>query len=196
MPLEKYKRLVMLTCMVLIIAALLCALAVLINKTVERKIYQISHEPCIKGCAREYGLKGSLICAVIFCESGWDENALSPKGAMGLMQIMPDTGKWISEMKEEPEEQFQSEKLYSAETNIDYGCWYLRFLLDRYDNDLRYALIAYNAGLGNLDKWLKDTEYTKDGRLEIIPFVQTAEYVERVCDAMEKYEEIYSDSLD
>jgi len=79
--------------------------------------------------------------------------------------------------------------------NIRLGCWYLRYLLDRYENR-ENALAAYNAGPGNVDKWLADENYAKDGRLTNIPFGETARYVERVAWAYGIYTELYHGEFD
>lgn len=196
MPLEKHKRIAIYIVMIAAIAAVLCISAALISSAVEKNIYKMSYESKIHQCSEKYALSESLIEAVIFTESSWENDALSPKGAVGLMQIMPETGAWIAEKNGEEPGSFKTERLYESETNIEYGCWYLRFLLDKYDNNIKYALIAYNAGPGNLDKWLKDPVYTKDGALNTIPFPQTADYIDKVYSAKEKYEEIYSEQMD
>ena len=109
------------------------------------------------------------------------------------MQIMPDTGKWIAEKLEV--EGFSEEKLFEPETNIRFGCWYLKYLLDTFSGDRRTAAAAYNAGPGNVKKWLADERYSSGGELVKIPFKETERYVEKVQRAYEKYTEIYAAQL-
>ena len=75
------------------------------------------------------------------------------------------------------------------------GCWYLSYLLDKY-GDTRTALAAYNAGPGNVDKWLCDETLSTNGALGDIPFAETAEYVKRVASAKNMYTELYEGEFD
>ena len=94
------------------------------------------------------------------------------------MQIMDSTGEWISETL--GIEDFSSEKLLNPEVNVEFGCWYLNNLISEFD-DLSLALAAYNGGSGNVTKWLKNPEYSIDGKsLTYIPFKETKKYVDKV----------------
>ncbi|MBO7218380.1 MAG: lytic transglycosylase domain-containing protein, partial [Clostridia bacterium] len=89
-------------------------------------------------------------------------------GAMGLMQLMPATAKEIATRLGET---FEKEKLYSVNTNIKYGCYYIRYLLDMFGGDYVLALASYNAGFSNVKAWLKDVKCSVDGKhLSYIPF--------------------------
>lgn len=140
--------------------------------------------------AEKYDIDPFLILGVIDAESGFDKNAVSSVGAMGLMQIMPETGKWIA--SEIGIEDFKEEDLFDPETNIMMGSWYLRFLLDKYNNNLGNSLAAYNGGHGNVDNWLLDQKYSEDGEnLSNIPFIETKEYVKIVRKNIEYCREKY-----
>ena len=108
------------------------------------------------------------------------------------MQIMPETGEWAAELMGMSE--YDSEMLYDPETNIHIGCWYLRYLLDMYEGNLPTALAAYNAGLGNVSKWLVNPEYSKDGEnLDSVPYTETDGYVKKTLKYMEKYEKYHEE---
>lgn len=137
--------------------------------------------------AFEFGVDANLILAVIKAESGFDENALSSKGAKGLMQIMPQTADFISVKLSGSRAESD---LFDYKVNIRYGSYYLRYLFDKYD-DLTLTLTAYNAGEGNLDKWLKEAEGENFGT-EDIPFGQTREYVKKTLKFYKKYRNKYN----
>lgn len=173
--------------------ALVFAAGYFVNRALEKRTYRLVYAQEIRTAAAEFGLDPYLVAAVIHTESRGDPQALSPKGAVGLMQIMPETGAWIAEKL--ALEAYSEESLVIARENIRLGCWYLAYLLERYADD-ECALAAYNAGPGNVDKWLADERYGKDGKLTDIPFEETANYVVRVQSAYEKYTELYDGQLD
>ena len=168
------------------LALLLCLIAVIILAVYGvRLMYPVRHETVVTDCARKYGLEEELIFAVIKAESNFNETAVSKKGAVGLMQMMDTTGKWVSEQLGEP---FQKEDLYDSATNIRFGAYYLSYLLDRYRGDKTCAIAAYNAGHANVDAWLLSEKYSDDGKtLENIPFAETKKYVRQVL----KFEKVY-----
>ena len=108
--------------------------------------------------AEKYGVSENLIHAVIRAESSYNPDAVSPKGAGGLMQLMPATA-----------EQYGVSDRFSPEENIDGGTKYLKFLLDRYEGDVALAVAAYNAGEGAVDKYGA-----------IPPYAETRAYVDRI----------------
>ena len=106
------------------------------------------------------------------------------------MQILPSTAEWIAGKLDET---YTEGCLFDPETNIRYGCWYLGFLMRRYDGDMRCSSSAYHAGQGTVDKWLADPNYSSDGKtLDVIGYDSTNTYVNRVLRYYEKYEEIYA----
>lgn len=138
----------------------------------------------------KYELEDALVFAVIKTESNFDPNARSHKDAMGLMQIRAITGNWGAE--EIGLYNFSENDLFDPETNIQLGCWYLKKLLNQYDNNLETAVAAYNAGSGNVSKWLKDEKHSSDGyNINNIPFEQTRNYVLKIQVAKKVYEMIY-----
>ena len=113
---------------------------------------------------------------------------MSSVGAVGLMQMMPETFYW---MQTHVGETYDESALYEPEVSIRFGCALLRLLLSEY-GDLTVALCAYNAGMGNVASWLSDSAYSDDGKtLKAIPFGETEAYVQKVLQYKETYEEIY-----
>ena len=130
-----------------------------------------------------------LVMGVIRAESSFRSQAVSPAGASGLMQIMPNTGAWLAERMGIS---FTEEDLFSPAYNIRMGTYYLRLLLNMFEVQST-ALAAYNAGMGNVGSWLEDARYSTDGRtLHTIPYTETREYVERVARFTEIYRELYA----
>lgn len=147
-------------------------------------LYPIRYTSQVERYAAENGLDQYLVYGVIKAESNFIHDAHSGV-AVGLMQITEDTGAWIANKMQL--KNYQAADLTDPAKNIKMGCFYLKYLIDYYD-DLDLALAAYNAGMGNVNKWLADGAHSKDGKtLHNIPFKETREYVERV----KKYTEIY-----
>ena len=155
----------------------------------EKSAYPREYAEYVEVYAEAYGVPEGLVYAVIRTESDFDSGAVSPVGAVGLMQLMPSTFEWLTDDK--LFEHLESGMLYDPETNIKYGTYCLSFLYDRY-GDWELALAAYNGGLGNVDKWLEDDQYADgEGGLKRIPFKETRQFVARVTDAWEMYERLY-----
>ena len=156
------------------------------------EVYPVEYETYIRVHAEENGIPPAYAAAVILAESSYRPEAVSSADARGLMQLLPSTGEWIAGKYGDA---FSEEDLFDPETNIKYGCWYLGFLMERYEGDMRCASSAFHAGQGNVDKWLENPEYSTDGKhLDVIPYESTETYVERVLKYYEKYEEIYSET--
>jgi soluble lytic murein transglycosylase len=120
-----------------------------------------------------------LVYAVINVESGFRPQVMSPKGAGGLMQLTGETAEWIASLMGNTA--FKPDDVLDPAVNIAIGCYFLRWLTDYYKGDTTLALCAYNAGIGNVDRWLADARYSNDGlTLASIPFRETAEYIKRV----------------
>lgn len=158
----------------------------------EKGRYALDYPETIAKQAAEYELDPYLVAAVIHVESRGNPDAESPKGAVGLMQIMPKTGEWVAEKMKRS---FDVLQLTDPEINIEMGCWYLNFLNGLFPVQ-DTALAAYNAGQGNVSKWLKDERYSQNQEdLLDIPFPETKNYVKRVQEAYEKYKEFYPEAF-
>lgn len=160
---------------------------------VEKFSYPVLYRELIDKYAEQYQLDSAHVAAVIYCESSYQPGAVSPVGARGLMQIMPDTGGWIAEKLKE-KDTFTTDMLFDPELSIRYGCWYLNYLSGRFGGDLRKITAAYHAGGGKVDAWLKDENYSADGvTLAAMPAGATNTYVRNIEKVYEKYKELYAD---
>lgn len=152
--------------------------------------YPREYEAQIRARAAENGIDPALPAAVILAESSYQPEAVSSANAQGLMQLLPDTAQWIAGKYGETCEEGG---LFDPEINIRYGCWYLGYLMKRFDGEMTCAVAAYHAGQGRVDAWLADPECSSDGRtLSQIPSQATGTYVKRVLKYYEKYRELYA----
>ena len=115
----------------------------------------------VRDAAERHQVDPALVKAVISTESGWNPHAVSRKGAVGLMQLIPETA-----------QRYGGGNLYDPAQNVEAGTTYLKSLLDRYDGDLTKSLAAYNAG-----------EHAVDRSGGVPAFRETRQYVQRVTDA-------------
>ena len=150
----------------------------------ERMRYPLRYEEIVRGHAENYRLEPQLLAAVIYQESKFDPEARSSSGAVGLMQLLPETGQGIADRT--GGDSWQPEDLLTPELNVRYGSWYLRHLLDKYDDE-SLALAAYNAGQTNVDEWRRHGLG--------IQFAETRHYVERVQELKRMYAEAYAVEL-
>ena len=150
-----------------------------------RARYPLEYEHIVRGHARNYDLDPALLAAVIYAESRFDPDVESSAGAVGLMQLLPETAKGIAVRTGGA--RFVVSDLRNPEINVRYGSWYLSHLRTRYDGDMRLALAAYHAGQGNVDEWL--------ARGSGIVFPETQDYVEEVERVRQVYAKAYPDEL-
>lgn len=176
------KKVLKIICWVLLVAALTGFTAPYILKTV----YPLKYEESIRTSSEKYGLDPYFVMGVISAESKFSDYAVSSKDAKGLMQLKDETARWCAD-------KYGIEgSLYESEVNIEIGCAYLRYLLDLFGGNQENALAAYNAGQGNVKKWLDNVKYSNDGeKLDIIPYIETREYVSRVVQRADIYRKIY-----
>ncbi len=158
-------------------------------------MYPFHHQEAIDRFCGEYHVDRYLTAAVIKGESGFRTDAESHRGAVGLMQLMPGTARWISRQLED--EDFSLEHLQDPDTNIQYGTWYLSSLEEEFgDNDI-LILAAYNAGRGNVRDWMEKYHWDTEFRdIDAIPFDETREYVRRVLRYEQKYRSLYESQED
>ena len=155
--------------------------------------YPLRYEEHLMDSAEAFGLDPWHVAAVVKCESGFYPKSVSSAGALGLMQIMPETGKWLAGKFYE-ESKFYDEILFEPEVNLKYGCWYLSWLMERFNGDIVLATAAFHAGQGQVDAWLRNSEISPDGvtiPVENIPYKETRKYIGNVLRACEKYQELY-----
>ncbi len=159
---------------------------------VARQVYPLEYEAVIRETAARQRLDPALIAAVICQESGYRETVVSESGAIGLMQVRPETAEEIA--RRTGGGSFETADLKDPTINIRYGAAQLRYLLDRYDGDEATALAAYHAGLGSVDCWLK-AESAARLETSAIPYDDTRAYVERVGRLRAIYRDAYGDAL-
>ncbi len=154
-------------------------------------LYPLHFKKAIVEYSLKYDMDAALVAAVIKTESNFFTFAESKKGARGLMQITPSTGKWIAEKLGVSE--YTDDLLFQPDVNILFGCWYLDHLKNSFGGDIKLTLAAYNGGRGNVDKWLKDASLSSDGKsLDVIPFKETEEFVKRVNRHYRVYSRLYN----
>ena len=152
--------------------------------------YPQPHKDLVINTAIENSIDPYLVFAIIRAESKYQTTAVSPLGAKGLMQIMPETAAWIAEQK--GMEDFSPEMLHQPDINIQFGCWYLNSLDKQFEGRLPVIIAAYNAGRGKVGQWI--AEGTWDGsfeQLDRIPFNETKIYTKNVMKNYEAYLTIY-----
>lgn len=159
------------------------------ENNLEKSAYPLEYTDLVNKAAKDYNLQPALIYGVIHTESRFNPDAGSSVGALGLMQIMPETFDWLQEKRGEAGK-YTTEDLYTPSVNIDYGSYLLRYFLDYYGNE-KCAVAAYNAGF-EVSNWLEDPNCSPDGMtLDVIPYPETSEYVVKVENAKQKYIELY-----
>lgn len=146
--------------------------------------YPLAYESIVRGHAENYALDPALLAAVIYQESKFDTEARSEAGAVGLMQLQPDTARGIA--LRTGGSKFRVDDLTNPEINVRYGSWYLRHLLNKYDDE-RLALAAFNAGQGNVDRWREEGKG--------IAFAETRHYVYKVDELKRIYRDAYASEL-
>jgi soluble lytic murein transglycosylase len=165
----------------------------MLHHAVKEITLPLRHEDIIRQQAARKRLDPALIAAVIYAESKFNPRD-SSTGAKGLMQIQPDTARFIAHRSGGT--LFQIADLASPQTNISYGSYYLRYLIDRYHGNETLALAAYNGGETNVDSWIaKSGGSESDFTAGQIPFAETRAYVERVVHARRDYRDNYRREL-
>lgn len=181
---------------VIVVLALVAGIGFAVAKVADKGYRELAlplrHEDIIRQQARAKNLDPALIAAVIYQESRFRPRE-SSAGALGLMQLLPDTAHFIA--GKTGGTKFTTEDLATPQINIQYGAWYLRWLLDHFDEDEITALAAYNAGIGNVEKWLAESGQTHITDVDQIPYPETRHYVENVLRAREQYRAEYAREL-
>lgn len=174
--------------MLLVLVAILAALpfALRVPDMVMRTIYPLRYEAAIREASENNDLEPAFVAAVIYTESRFRPGVRSPKEAYGLMQLLPQSARYI-QRESGIEGDFRDPKV-----NIELGTWFLGYLDDRYEGDERLMLAAYNSGEGSVDAWTSDEGFDID---KDIPYKETREYVDKVLEARETYKEIYGSDL-
>ncbi len=178
---------------ILIMIILLATAGVISLVFVAERIYfyPLKYKEEIISASERFGVDKTLIFATAQVESNFNKDAVSSKGAIGIMQIKPSTAEFIAQKLKITEYD-----LFNAETNIAFGSWYLKYLLQRF-TDEKTAICAYNAGETIVKKWLNSTEFSLDKTtLFKIPYPETSAYLKKIEKSRKKYQKLYRYILD
>lgn len=174
--------------MLLVVVGVLAILpfALRLPDAVMRTMYPLRYEATIRQVSEENGLEPAFVAGVIYTESRFRPDAESHRGAYGLMQLLPESARFI-QRKSGIEGDYRD-----PEVNIRLGTWFLGYLEDRYQGDERLMLAAYNSGEGTVDAWVSEEGFdiAKD-----IPYKETREYVNNALEARHTYQELYGKNL-
>ena len=188
------RRLALGALLVLAAGAALVLLQPFADKAVRELALPLRHDDVIRQQAADKNLDPALIAAVIYAESHFRNGQTSSAGALGLMQVTPATARDIA--RRSGGTTFVIGDLADPQVNISYGAYHLRYLLDHYGGNEAFAIAAYNAGEGNVDRWIAAAR--AEGRAltpDAIPFPETRHYVDRVLAARQQYRDTYPGEL-
>lgn len=179
-----------------ILLSAMISYAVLQQDDIQRKyIYPFYYRGVIEKYSSQYQVDEYLIIAMVKTESKFQPEAVSGYGAMGLMQLMPETAIWISSQLDDTG--FYLDQLKEPQCNLRYGIWYLRSLQEEFNGNEMLMLAAYNAGRGNVRSWMEQYGWDYSfSEPEAIPYRETQEYVKSVLDNRNKYQKLYEAQLE
>lgn len=174
----------------LCIALLFVLFVVLNSQSFWQIMYPIAYENEVHEASSHFDVDPFLMLAIMKNESRFQQDITSKKGARGLMQLMPETAQWVN--KESGLNKEMDQYIEDPRVNILFGAWYLSYLSHKYDGDQVKVIVAYNAGEGNVDRWIEQGIWDGDQlTTQHIPFGETRHYVKRVNYFYERYKEIY-----
>lgn len=149
------------------------------NKILIKWLHPLKYESQVKKYSSEFDLDPYLVFSIIKVESGYDQFAVSQKGAKGLMQVTDKTAVWAAKSLEI--NNFSLDNLFIPDINIRIGCWYLAKLKTEFGDNTILAITAYNGGSGRVKEWLNNNQLSTTGKtLEKIPFEETDKYIKKV----------------
>ena len=176
----------------LLIIVLIIVFLIFARNPILKIIYPRTYEEAVLIYSEEYNVDKNLILAVIKAESNFNENAISNRNAIGLMQLMEETAKDVANKNNiEIDNENIKKELCDVYKNIEIGTAYIASLLQKYQNT-EVALAAYNAGIGTVDNWIEKGIINKDGsNIENIPYKETNYYVRKILRDYTIYQELY-----
>lgn len=182
------KRMIILVILLAIILGLFKVVRV--QDIILRKIYPITYQEYVEKYAKQNEVDKYMIYAIIKAESNFKPEVKSQSEAIGLMQLLEETAVEMSNSIEN--QTVTKEELYDPETNIKLGTTYYSYLLKHYKGNNILALTAYNAGMGNVDTWIKTGVIQADGSdIENIPYKETNNYVRKILRDYQMYLNLY-----
>lgn len=171
-----------------IILILLIIIILLSRNSVLKSIYPKKYSEYVEKYSKEYDVDENLIYAMIKAESNFKNEAQSHKSAKGLMQLMDSTAKDVAKSLKIDSENID---LFDPETNIMLGTKYISTLIKKYEN-IEIAVVAYNAGIGNVDMWIEQEKINADGsNIDNVPYKESNNYVRKILNFYKTYKEIY-----
>lgn len=186
---NKIKKMLIILISIIIIFILLFSV-LKIQNFVLKKVYPTKYSEYVYKYSKEYGVDPILVFAIIKAESNFNSNVVSTSNAIGLMQLMDTTAEEIAGklginfMKKA--------SLYNPELNIQLGTKYFSNLMKQYNDNYLLAITAYNAGIGNVQKWIEQGIIKEDGSdIENIPFKETNNYVRKILRDYKIYKKLY-----
>ncbi len=169
------------------IVLILVIIGTVIGYYILKQLYPKDYSEYVEKYAKEYNVDPKLIYAIIKEESNFNKDANSHKDAIGLMQLVQKTADEVGSKIG-----IKEIKLNNPEINIQIGTKYISDLIKKYDGSIKFAIVAYNAGIGNVDKWIRDEIIEADGsNMEKIPFKETNMYLRKVLRTYELYRKLY-----
>ena len=189
----KAKRLIA----ILLILCISIGLGIFIDRAwtfIERTLHPTDYADIISAASIEFDVPKYIIYATIKVESDFDPYAVSSAGAIGLMQMIPETFEWLTG-EEHLDEHLNKRKLEDPEVSIRYGTYYLSYLYKKFDYNWNTAFAAYNGGETRVAKWLLDERYSDgNGNLTNIPIEETEKYVKKINNEIEDYKKLYPEN--
>ncbi len=153
------------------------------------KLFPLKYLYEIRMFSDEMGLDRYLVAALIKAESNFKVNAVSRADAKGVMQLTDETARFCAEKLNL---ELKEGDIYSPSVNIQLGTFYLKRMLELFDDNEALATAAYNAGAGRVREWLKNPEYSTDGEsLNVIPYEETKKYVKKIATYKKVYKLLY-----
>lgn len=177
----------------ILIAALIISVLIFGARIIMKKFfYPLTHFETVKEAANDNNIDPYLVLAIIKTESGFNESATSSKEAKGLMQILDSTASDVNDKINLVDD--INDNIYDVDVNIKLGCEYFSSLIKKYNGNYYLAICAYNAGMGNVDKWLENgviDENLSEYKNVSLPYEETSKYLARVISAYKMYRLLY-----
>lgn len=180
---------------------LVCLVWLITSNTFWRWMYPIGFQPTIQQAAHESDVDPLLVASVIRVESKFKSDNVSHAGAIGLMQLMPDTAQWIATKMAESGTPVPSvgnaAELAGPTLNIRLGSWYIHYLKQKFNGNQVAAIAAYNAGPKRVQEWLSDGIWNGELQtIDRIPVGETRHFVDRVYYNYDLYKRIYGNDAE
>lgn len=171
---------------------LVVAFAMIMWRPILRILLPNPYAHTVNDVTREQDIDPLFVVAIMRTESGFDARAVSPKGARGLMQLMPETAIWAAEQMNI---EFDVAQIDDPAMNVRIAVWYIRHLIEAFESNMPPVIAAYNAGPGNVRRWLDEGTWAGTlATIDSIPFLETRQYVRKVTDGYRLYRLLHRSS--